>query len=856
MPWHHMPAQDVLFAVESAPYGLSVQEAKERQLIQSKKGLLKQDRPTSWTRIFFRQLTSPFVAVLAIAAALSTFLGKWEDAALTLGIVLLQAALGFAQEYKADRALYALRSLLPQKARVRRGGRVLEVPAAEVVAGDIVLLTAGDRVLADGRILQAQDFSTNESPLTGESGEVQKTARPVELETTVAERLSMVFAGSTVMSGKAEIVVTAVGTETEFGKVTTMVRSTAQQDTPLQHELKRLSRLLVFMMLTAAGVVFVLGALRGLSLVDMLATSTALAVAAIPESLLVSLTVILAVGTRRMLKRRALTRRLVAAETLGSVNVMCIDKTGTLTTGEMTVTEIRVGLRLVDAARPDEVTRMFLRDLWRSLDTASTSATERALVTFLTKQQANSSLDQASLLAEIPFRSSRKYAVRLVASPEGKKCLVLGAPDVVLAKCDLSDHELQAYRRVHEDMTKRGLRVVFLAQKMGLEELPADGSLPADLQPSGFIGLQDPVRLHAADTLKEAARAGVRTIMVTGDHPTTAQLVARSLSLRAEADQILTGQEIAHLSDDALALRLQTASVCARVLPEQKVRIVRALQSMGNAVAMTGDGVNDAPALRAADIGVAVGSGTDVAKETADMVILDNDVRSLVAAIREGRVIFDNLRKVLAYLLTFSLSEVILLAAVIALGLPLPFAPLHILWINLLTDGLPSIALAWEPQEPGVMREPPRRRNEPVINASMRQLMLFAGAVAVGGLLLLYVALLETGATVEYARTMLFVALGIDSLIVVYALRLLRKPFWQSRPWSNPWLSLAVLMGLAFLTVPQLFPALRAVFGFVLLPVEAWALLFGVVVVKLFVIEVGKVWFLGPIRRRQRLLLS
>jgi P-type Ca2+ transporter type 2C len=866
LPWHHMPTQDVLLALQTGPAGLEEAEAKKRLQEHGPNGL-RVEPPTSMFKIFVRQAGSPLMLVLAVALLLSLVLGKYADSLLTLAVMGINVLMGFIQEYKADRALHALKTYLPATAVVRRGGHVLTIPAQEIVPGDILLLASGAKVTADARLVSVFDFATNESALTGESNEVLKAIAGVAAATPVAERSSLVLAGSSVVSGKAEAVVVATGLKTEFGKVTDMVARTDNEATPLQQELLRLSRALVGVMSLASVLVFLLGSARGVSFVEMLSTSAALAVASVPEGLLVSVTMILTVGMRRMLKRRALVRRLVAAETLGSVNILCVDKTGTLTTGEMAVTELRVGTTLVDGDRLQAAGQAFLRDLF--LVNASHveeiagqpprvtgSLTESGMMRYLLERRSNFMPGGGTIVQELPFDSEKKYSAKLVREQNQERALVMGAPDVLLAKCDVDDQTARAYKATLDDMTGRGLRVILLADKALARTADFTPEGLVDLRPLGLVGLSDPLRARARQTLDEAAAAGVRVIMITGDHPVTAAAIAKQLGLPTQPENILLGSELAELSQAALLERLRAVSVFARVLPEQKLRIVQTLQTLGYSVAMTGDGVNDAPALRAADIGVAVGSGTEVAKETADMVILDNDVHSLVAAIREGRIIFDNIRKVLTYLLTFSLSEVVLIAGILALGLPVPFAPLHILWINLVTDGLPSVALAFEPGERDIMQEAPRGRRDPLLTGGMRRLMLFTGGVAVAGLLLLYVPLYQAGYSLETLRSLLFLSLGLDSLLAIYPLRSLRRPFWTLPSFRNPQLLGAVGLGLVLLLVPLLIPQLQDIFGFAALQPWETGFIVALAVAKVLLIELGKAWFLTDVRKPKQVLLS
>lgn len=863
LPWHHMTAQDVLLALKTSREGLGEEMVKQR-MSEYGRNKVKAEKPTSALKIFLRQIGNPLMLVLAIALLLSLALGKVADSALTLAVMAINVLMGFVQEYKADRALYALKTFLPVTTTVRRNGRVMTIAAEEVVPGDILLLSSGAKITADARLLNVFELATNESALTGESSEVIKALDPVSAEALVADRASMIFAGSIVTSGRAEAIVVATGRATEFGKVTDMVATTTNEATPLQQELLRVSRLLVGIMLGASAFVFLLGSTQGILLVEMLSTSAALAVASVPEGLLVSVTVILAVGMRRMLKRQALVHRLVAAETLGSVNILCVDKTGTLTTGEMTVAELRSGTTLIDVDRPNAQARDLLHALYavnashveevNGQTIVTGSLTEAAIMRYLLRRRDRFDA-RAEVVTELPFDSRKKFSAKLIREGGQERALVMGAPDVLLAKCDLDDQQLRAYRSVLDEMTRRGLRVILLADKF-LSSGTATLADLGDLRPAGLIGLQDPLRPHARETIEQAAAAGVRVVMITGDHPTTASAIARDLGLPTQPENIVLGNELEHMSDQQLIDCLRQVAVFARVLPEQKLRIVKSLQALGYAVAMTGDGVNDAPALRAADIGVAVGSGTEVAKETSDMVILDNDVRSIVAAIREGRIIFDNIRKVLAYLLTFSMSEVVLIAVILLLGLPVPFAPLHILWINLVTDGLPSIALAFEPGESDIMREPPRSRREPIITDGMRRLMIFAGAVAVSGLLLLYVPLYQAGYSSDLLRAILFLSLGLDSLVAIYPLRSLRQPFWRIPSFKNPQLIVAVAFGGALLAMPLLVPQLREVFALATLRPLDIGIVVGIAIAKVLLIELGKAWFLSDVRKPKQLLVS
>jgi Ca2+-transporting ATPase len=833
--WHHMQAPEVLRALASRQTGLSAREASDAR---AKYGpnILGKEIQTKTLRLFFRQFSSPLLLVLFFAGVLSALLAHWADVGLIAAIIAFNVVLGFFQEYKAEKALQELRAMLPAVTRVRRDGKTLEVLSAEIVPGDICIFLSGDKITADGRIISASSFFTNEAALTGESAEVAKSAEGVAADLAIAERSSMVFAGTIATLGKAEVIITATGEHTAFGKIADMVSGTAEEETPLQKELRRFSKKLAVLMSGIALAVFLFGLAKGLPPVMMLAVAAALAVAAVPEGLLMSLTVILAVGMRRMLKRKALVRRMVAAETLGSVSVMCVDKTGTLTTGSMSVVEVQGVAGDRDVQSVKEALAKLVQD------GARLSLTEKAVAAFL---KGSLPADASGYLDELLFDSKRKYSAKLWQEGSEEVLYVWGAPEVLLTKSGATDVRMHACQKILDDMTSRGLRVLFIGMKRGTFGSSVSVEDVTDIEPLGFIGLEDPLRPHAAETVADALRAGVRTVMVTGDHPATAARIASLLGLRTDNRSVMTGTELAELTDEELQDRIEIVPVFARVLPEQKVRIVLALRANGHVVAMTGDGVNDAPALRAADIGVAMGNGTDVARETADMVILDNDVASIVAAIREGRVIFDNLRKVILFLLTFSLGEVAIISAAILLGFPLPFSPLHILWINLVTDGLPAMALAFEPEDSFLMREPPRSPSEMIVSPVLRRLMFVIGGITVLSLMVSQAVLFTLNVPLESARTFLFFSLGLDTLFALFVIRNLRESVFTMRHGRNPLLLLSFLLSLVLLVLPVFEPYLRSVFALAVPSVIELRALAILTIGKFLLFELAKVLVLG-----------
>lgn len=853
--FHAMPAHDVLKFLGTRQEGLALPAVVTQRQTHGINALPQQPRERV-LQIFTRQFYGPLMLVLGAAFFVSLIFTDYLDVVLIGAIMLLHAALGFVQEYRADRALERLAAYLPLRAKVRRVGKTTFVAASEVVVGDILLLSAGDRVVADARIIRATELSTLEAALTGESMPISKSVEVVLADVSPSERACMLFAGTVVASGTAEAVVTAVGSNTEFGKIAELSQAVSQEDTPLERQMKAFSRNLVAILLLACVVVFAFGVGKGYPVADMLALAVALAVAAVPEGLLVTLTVILSLGMQRMLSRQALVRRLVAAETLGGVTVICADKTGTMTLGVMEVSELSTAQGVVQPEHESAQSLLiglalgiFAESEGVGAETKiSGSPTESSILRFLLPLKNSLSLAEYRHIDDVPFTSDRKFSARRYAIGKEEYVSIIGAADVLLNHADCSDAERGMFVATIERMATRGLRVIMVAEKRGTFVSSLNDEIVRDLKVVGFVGLDDPLRPHVRETVQEAARAGIRTVMLTGDHPSTASAVARAIGLPSGDGAIMTGVELAHIPDALLRARIGEISVFARIMPEDKLRIVRALQALGQTVAMTGDGVNDAPALRAADVGVAVGSGTDVAKESADIVLLNNNIATIVEAVREGRGLFDNIRKVVAYFLTSSFTEILVMLGALILNLPSPLLPLHILWINLLADGLPSLALAAERPERDVMRFPPRPRFEGVVRRDMATVMALASVLS--GIALLFMAwrLHEAGVSTELIRTFTFVSLGLTSTVVVFSMRSFRRTIFALSPWGNLWLVAAVATSMAMLFLPFVIPGLAPLIGLAPLPFSAVPLLMLLSVVQIVAVEAAKVLFI-PTRR-------
>ncbi|TAK03825.1 cation-transporting P-type ATPase [Patescibacteria group bacterium] len=878
-PWHAQSAAAVLKALGSPPGGLAGSEAARRLRLHGPNAL-PTVRHDGWAGVLARQVSAPLMLLLLAAAVVSLALGDKAEAAVIACAFALNAALGFFQEYRAARTLEAIRSLVVPMSMVRRDGREREIRASELVLGDRLVLRAGDRVAADARLIEAVACETNEAPLTGESMPVAKGPEALRIGTILAERVNMAFAGTIVVAGRAEAVVVATGSLTELGKIASLVVGTEEPETSLQAQLRQLSARIGLFAVATVLALFVLGIASGRGTVEMLKTGIALAVSAVPEGLMVSVTMVLAVGMRRILKRGSLVRRLVAAETLGSVSVICTDKTGTLTEGEMRVAEVVPAEGAPSAADVSHLSvsrgivalleaGMLVNDAVvervKGIEQATNgSPTERALM----GAGLSAGIDAAALrlrhprLAEIPFDSRRKDMATLHRWA-GKEARILykGAPEFVLARCasylgedgdvhPFTDGERRRVSRVLARLLKGGVRVIGCAtREAGARAKTLEADDLRGMAFLGFLGLRDPLRPQAQEQVARARAAGVRTVLVTGDHPDTARLVALEAGLD-RTHRVVTGEELDRWDDRELARRVTGIDVYARVEPRHKIRLVEAWRARGASVAMVGDGVNDAPALKAADVGVALGSGTEVAKEAADIILLDNDLGTVTAAVEQGRVLFENIRRVSVYLLSSCFTEILLIGGSIIAGLPLPLTALQILWINLVADGLPSAALTMEPGEPGIMRDPPRRRDEPVLDRRMIRLIVLTGLVTDIAVFLSFVLLLRAGYPLDHLQTVLFAAVGFISVVHAFSLKNMRVPLWRIHPLSNPWLVAGVACGMLLIAITLFVPTVMAAFGHVPLTGADLGLVLSLGAVRVVVIEAVKGRFLSQGARK------
>jgi Ca2+-transporting ATPase len=864
--WHALPASDAIALLDADPeHGLSSEEAA-RRLERWGPNVLPEARPAPWYRRLLEQFTQFLIVVLLMAAAVSLLLGERLDALAILGIVALNGALGFVQEFRAERALQALQSMAAPAATVLRDGQHVRVPADRVVPGDILHLADGDVVAADGRLIEAAALRLNEAVLTGESSPIDKVTDPLPQDTDLAERRCMVYQGGLVVRGRGVAVVVATGLHTEMGRVAASMQRQPDRGTPLQRRLADMGRWLVYGAGSLCALVFVIGVLRGLPVGDMFLTATSLAVAAIPEGLPAATTIVLALGVQRMARRNAIVRRLAAVETLGSVTVVCVDKTGTLTQNRMEVVEVWVdGQRR--PVRPGEAvtTSEGLGDALRTAvlcNDASLSATpgeavgdptEVALLELAVRFGVSPEDERsgAPRELEIPFEARRARMTVVCREGGARVAHMKGAPEVVLPLCatiweagvtrPLSEPDRDRILRIAADMAERGMRVLALARRELADAEPLE-TLERDFVLLALVGMADALRPEAAPAIAMATNAGVRVMMLTGDHPVTARAIARELGL--PADRIVLGRDIEELPDDDLERAVERGTVFARVSSEHKLRIIEALRRSGAITAMTGDGVNDAPALRAADIGVAMGQGgTDVAREASDIVLVDNNIRSIVAAIEEGRRIYDNIRNFVHYLLTCNLSEVVAVFLVLAVRGDTPLLPLQILFVNLLTDGLPALALGVEPAEPDVMRRPPRPPKAGILSVRSLTPIFGIGLFIAAPTIFAY----EWGRAVEgedLGRDLAFATLVGTQLAASFEFRNPTQPLYRLR--TNLWLLLAVATSASLLFVVFYTPPLQPAFRTQALPWEQWLGVAGLSLAPLAIAELVKLTRLGP----------
>ncbi len=883
-PWHSMNIQDVYSKLGSSKEGLHTVEA-HRRLAKYGPNELAKKKEVSALKIFVSQFKSVLVLLLVLAIGISIVIGHVVDAAVIGIIVVVNAILGFIQEYRAERSMEALQKLAAPKAHVLRDGKEIEVEASKLVPGDIIILSEGDKVPADARLIEAINLETIEASLTGESTPVLKDIALLKKEKlTVGERKNSVFMNTIITRGRGIAIVTDTGMESEVGGIAKLLQVVDKKPTPLQIKLAEVAKSLGIAIIVIAAAVFGIGVLRGEEIFEMFLTAVSLAVAAVPEGLPAVVTITLAIGLNRMAKAKAYVRKLPAVETLGSASIICSDKTGTLTKNEMTVKRLYTNHKITDVSgegyepkgeftqsnkKIDPIKNKNVEMLLRAATLCTTSSlykgksgwyvtgdpTEGALVVSADK----AGLDKVELIkkkfkhiGEIPFDSNRKMMSVIYQDQRGKKiAYIKGAPEIMLDKCEyiflngtvkkITKEDKRKIKAVNQKMASSALRVLGVGYKYVSEK--TDKFTVQNIENKiVFVGLQgmiDPPREEVKPAIEKCKTAGIMPIMITGDHAITAQAIAIELGLAKEGDRVVVGDELNKMSSHELSSIVDKVKVYARVSPEHKVKIVEALKHKKYIVAMTGDGVNDAPALKRADIGVAMGvKGTDVAKEASDMILGDDNFATIVSSIEEGRGIYDNIRNFIRYLLSSNVGEVLTIFAAALVGLPLPLIAVQLLWMNLLTDGLPALALGVDPPEEGIMTRPPKDPKDKAISKDTWIFSAIVGVIMMIGTLLLFQLNLDRG--IESARTMAFSTMVMFQMVNVFNSRSEKSLFEERNIFNNTYLLLAISMSLILQLAVVYLPFMQPLFSTAPLNMVDWVWIVGISLFVVFGIEIKK----------------
>ena len=866
-PWHALPVTDALERLNSSAEGLSPEEA-ERRLGEYGPNQLEEIYSPSKARIFLRQFENYLIIVLLAASVISWIAGETTNTYVIIGIIFFISLLGFVQEYKAERAMEALREMVAPEANVLRGGKLTRILVRDLVPGDVVYMEAGDKVPADGRVIEETSLQVVEASLTGESVPEKKSTTALAEETHLADRSNMVYMGTVVVYGNGRAMVTATGTDTELGRISGLVQR-RPEDPPIKVKFQQLSKQLALVVLVACAIIFAVEIFRGSPVLETLIIAAALAVAGIPESLPFVVTITLAYGTQIMAKKNAIIRRLPAVETLGSTTVICTDKTGTLTRGEMMIRRIWTTRNVeVTGSGYDPIGSFFLdgggvkRELVPKDDrhlTALIAAgalcnnskleegpngwqvigdpTEGALIVAAWKSGILDWVESwyLSEVLEFPFDSEMRRMTTVHRSPMGLTVSMKGAPETVLAFCTrimrdgseeaISSEDSRMAAAVAEEMAGHGLRVLALAGKETADGADLDrGVVESELTFLGLVGMMDPPREEAKEAIRVCQAAGIKPVMITGDHKLTATAIGGELGILADGGLVLEGTELDKMTRGDLDEVIEKVSIFARTTAEHKVRIVDAFRGQGHVVAMTGDGVNDAPALRSADIGIAMGrTGTGVSQEASDMIITDDNFATIVAAVEEGRRIYSNIRNAFSYLLSCNFAEVMTIFLGIILGLPVPLLALQILWINIVNEEFPAIGLAVEPAQSDLMTRKPRNPAEPILTRGLLLYTLGISSTILIGTLALFAFSLRGGLSVEESRTTVFAALVIFEIYNAYNSRSLRDSFFRMDPRTNKKLIAGLCASLAALMVAIYVPFMQRLFETSPLGIESWA---------------------------------
>ncbi|MBN2478327.1 cation-translocating P-type ATPase [Candidatus Micrarchaeota archaeon] len=850
MDFHSKTKEQVLEFLETDGKGLTNEEAKKR-LEKYGENEFRKKKGISALSVFVNQFANFIVYVLVGAAAVSALLGEITDAVVIGAIIILNVALGFFQEYKAEKAIEALREFSSPKAKVLRNGKVEVIDSKYLVPGDILIIEEGDYLSADGRVIESVEMKIDESILTGESLPVNKITGQIDRSAMVSDRRNMVFAGTVTVGGRGRAVITNTGNNTELGKIATGIMEKEEKFTPLQEQLEHLGKFITIATLAICAVIFGLEFYLEGEIINSLITAVALAVAAIPEGLPAVVTITLALGTQRMLKKNSLIRRLPAVETLGSTSVICSDKTGTLTMNQMTVTDIFAGEEIKVSGKGVELEGEFssaggkvdtqeFKNLFEAAALCNNASiegpsdpTEKALLVAAIK--ANASRDYERI-REIPFSSEKKHMITFNRINRNVHAYLKGAPEVVLEMCSeveyggkvlkMGKKEKSRIKKEYERMAGEALRVIgFAYDPKGKGE---------KFRFLGLMGMIDPPRDGVREAINACKNAGIKVVMITGDYEITAREIGKELGIEGK---VMTGKQLESITEEDLKKMVDEVGIYARVSPEHKVKILKAWKARGKVVAMTGDGVNDAPALKMSDIGTSVGSGTDVAKEASDMILLDDNFVSIVEAVREGRGIYDNIKKFVKYLFSCNLGEVMVILLALVLGWSTPLLAIQILWVNLLTDGFPALALGLERPDENIMKKNPRSKKEKIVNGKDLQDLLVQGGIITIGVLSLYFVY-DGKYGIDYARTVAFTTLVMFQLFNAVNYKLGDNSIFSRKLFENRylWGAIALSVGLQLAVVYHL----NELFQTVPLSLQDWMLITGTGFVIIAVYEIKK----------------
>lgn len=889
--FHSLSIRQTLDELKTSASGLSKSEAKKRLSLYGLNELPK-EKSLSVFKLLLKQFKNPIIYILLAAVVISFITGNIFDGGFILVIILISSIISFVQEKKADDAISKLRDMIKYEIEVIRDGEEIIIPSSEVVVGDLMVLKQGDKIPADARIIEVNNLETSEAVLTGESVPIIKQVEKIASGLFLPDRKNMVYAGTVVARGEGKALVVATGIKSELGKISSLVKDVKETESFLQKKIRMFSRNLGIVLVVLNVLIFLLGWITGRDLYQMFLTSVAVVVAAVPEGLLPAMVIILAVGMQKILKKQGLVKKMMAAETLGSVSVICTDKTGTLTKGEMRVDQIvtddfaikknnkfkgvikqsdehnhylalKIGMLCnnVFIENKEDKTKDFVMH---------GNSTEKAL--YLAASQAGIIKKDLQLeekrLAEFPFDSEYKFMATLHQKRKNKNFTIYikGAPEKIIdfasfvrIKNKNVKFTTQYKEKVNEqylNLTSKGLRVIAVGYKEISKDLKAGKEFTNSLSSEksfcikkknfenlilvGFIALADPLRSDAKESIKDCLKAGIRPVIITGDHKLTTKTIAEDLGLKVEEKNILIGEELDKMSDEDLSEKLKDIKIFARVEPRHKLRIVKLWQKKGEVVAMTGDGVNDSPAIKAADIGLALGSGTDIAKETADLILLNDSFKVIVEAVRQGRIIFHNLKKVILYLLTDSFTEIVLFGGAIMFGWALPLLPAQILWIKIVEDSTPSMALAFDEVDENVMEEKPRKDQSKLLDKNSICLIVFYAIIMDFTLLAMFYYYNKTFDNIDYVRTIVFVGLGIASLFYIHSVRGLKTSILKMNFFSNLWLIGATIFGGIMLLLAIYLPFLNGVLKTVPLSLVDWTVLCCYGFLGIVVYEIGK----------------